>query len=116
MGLADKQVIGPLSICDRDQIEEVVYAKPQSRVRLGLVAFQDYEWPPIDRFSLSLDTSNNWLRSSYSYQGKRESTSPVVVWHNAQFGLILAAKGRHEIVGLNAFREHQSILAKHRNA
>lgn len=43
-------------------VREVVYDKPQSRVRLGLVAFQDYEWPSIDRFSLSLDTSNNWLR------------------------------------------------------
>lgn len=43
-------------------VREVVYDKPQSRVRLGLVAFQDFEWPPIDRFSLSLDTSNNWLR------------------------------------------------------
>ncbi|MHB2025156.1 MAG: recombinase family protein [Elusimicrobiota bacterium] len=42
-------------------IKEVVYDKPQSRVRLGFVTFQDYEWEPA-QFSLSLDTCKEWLR------------------------------------------------------
>lgn len=34
-------------------VHEVVYDKPQSRMRLGLVPFQDFDWP-IDQFSPGL--------------------------------------------------------------
>lgn len=42
-------------------VKEVVYDKAQSRVRLGLRAFQGYEWPDLDQFSHTLDTSTKWL-------------------------------------------------------
>ena len=35
-----------------------------------------------------------------------------MIWHETRFGTVLAAKGRQEIVDLNAFREHQAVLAK----
>lgn len=41
-------------------IKDVIYDKPQSRVRLGFVTFQDCEWEPA-QFSLSLDTCQEWL-------------------------------------------------------
>lgn len=42
----------------------------------------------------------------------RELKPSIVVWHDAGFGAVLAAKGRQEILDLNAFRERQSVLAK----
>lgn len=66
----------------------------------------------VDQFSAHFETSTNWLPSSSSYQGLRELKPSVVVWHDARFAAVLAAKGRQEILDLNAFRERQAVLAK----
>lgn len=41
-------------------IREIIYDKPQSRVRLGLVCFQDFEWD-LAQFSTTIDPRTKWL-------------------------------------------------------
>lgn len=43
---------------------------------------------------------------------RRELKNPFVLWHNAEFGIVLAAKGRQEIVASEAYKAHLAVLAK----
>ncbi|MHB2025096.1 MAG: recombinase family protein [Elusimicrobiota bacterium] len=43
---------------------------------------------------------------------KRELKNSFVLWHNAKFGIVLAAKGRQEIVDYPAFQARLAVLAK----